>query len=1125
MQSSPPPPPRWLPPTAISPGVQVREEAYFCDCPQCGSIPSPVSKRTFDRHRGARHTPDSQLIAYGARDTGAPIPGPLHTARSIVPTHGMHAPPVQLNVNEAYTICPSSDLRFPGAQYAARAPNFNQHEGTDCGDATAICSAPCIWFCSTDSTAPSADERSVPGPSIHARSPRSATQQAASPGRLDTFSPPPPNSPSRFPGGGPLVHGIEDDAEDGKSSSGESNPVDEDEEPEVGYTEGQGARADAHRREFYRTQQYINELSTATLAGSGLDDDTLARLRSARKSIPPMTRGQRAGVRMFLARGDASEANYTDVRAAMLEYVQDTPARTDPIPTYEQVKKLIGELTGITTIQTDMCPNTCVAYTGPFATLLACPKCGETRYEPVALDRDKRIPRRTFLTFPLGPQLQAMWANPESARAMRHRLTETDRIIRLLRDSNDGGIDQSISLPVFDDIYFGKDYLDAFQSGRIGRDDMVVMFSIDGAQLYASKQSDCWFYIWVLLDLSPTLRYKKRYVLPGGVIGGPNKPRNLDSFLFPGLYHLAGLQTEGLQIWDSVDRRTFQSKVFLPLATADSPAMAYLNGLVGHNGALGCRVYCGQPGRHKPYHPTYYPALKRPTNDPGARRDITLSVNRADASQRAAAQYQENLEKVRNARSNRDYSEARLKTGIAKPSIFCGLPGFLGMPGGFALDLMHLISLNLTDLIVSLLRGTLSCEHPDDKSTWDFAIFSDPQVWKAHGHVVAEATRYLPGSFDRPPRDPSKKISSGYKAWEFLLYVYGLLPGLLRHLLPPLYYRHFCRLVFGVRIVLQYRLPRVSLPPAQKQLLAYVTEYEDIYYQRRLERLHFVRPSLHTLAHVVPEAYRVGPGALHTQWTMENYIGNITREIKQHVTPYANVAERALRRCQVNALKAIFPEFDEPETLPQHARDLGDGYVLLTAADATERSVSVPEGEAILEFLREQRVQLENPHWQPIVRRWARLQLPTGQIARCAWKECALEARGRQPRRARMVKLANNCFAEVQYFFRMHLHDHAETLAMVSVFSAPDPAILEYSRSTLLACTYRGEASRMVVFAKQIVSVIAMVPLPLTPAEECDPRASELYGQRFFVVEKPGLDVALMAGRTEDSHVDSDGLD
>jgi hypothetical protein len=44
------------------------------------------------------------------------------------------------------------------------------------------------------------------------------------------------------------------------------------------------------------------------------------------------------------------------------------------------------------------------------------------------------------------------------------------------------------------------------------------MLLINGAQLYESKQSDCWIYIWFLLDLAPDLLHKKKYILLGGFI-------------------------------------------------------------------------------------------------------------------------------------------------------------------------------------------------------------------------------------------------------------------------------------------------------------------------------------------------------------------------------------------------------------------------------------------------------------------------------------------------------------------------------------------------------------------------------------------------------------------------------
>ena len=73
------------------------------------------------------------------------------------------------------------------------------------------------------------------------------------------------------------------------------------------------------------------------------------------------------------------------------------------------------------------------------------------------------------------------------------------------------------------------------------------MLSIDGAQIYQSKQSDCWIYICVAHDLAPDKHYKKKYVLPGGFIPGPNKPKNVNSFLFTDLYHAAALMKKAFK--------------------------------------------------------------------------------------------------------------------------------------------------------------------------------------------------------------------------------------------------------------------------------------------------------------------------------------------------------------------------------------------------------------------------------------------------------------------------------------------------------------------------------------------------------------------------------------------------
>jgi hypothetical protein len=167
-------------------------------------------------------------------------------------------------------------------------------------------------------------------------------------------------------------------------------------------------------------------------------------------------------------------------------------------------------------------------------------------------------------------------------------------------------------LSSYSDFFHSCNYLEDVKKGEISNDDIVLMLSIDGTQLYAHKASDCWIYIWVIMDLSPDECYKKRHMLPGRFIPGLNKLKHLDSFLFLGLHYLCSLQWEGLHIWDALADCLFISKLFLGLNTEDGPGMAYLNSLVGHHGKYRCWLYCLVPGYHKPNGSHYYPALLKP---------------------------------------------------------------------------------------------------------------------------------------------------------------------------------------------------------------------------------------------------------------------------------------------------------------------------------------------------------------------------------------------------------------------------------------------------------------------------------------------------------------------------------
>jgi hypothetical protein len=151
------------------------------------------------------------------------------------------------------------------------------------------------------------------------------------------------------------------------------------------------------------------------------------------------------------------------------------------------------------------------------------------------------------------------------------------------------------------------------------------------------------------------------------------------------------------------------------------------------------------------------------------------------------------------------------------------------------------------------------------------------------------------------------------------------------------------------------------------------------------ERIHFIRQSVHVMSHLGPEVIRVGPAALYSQWTIERTIGNLGQEIKSDSEPYANLAQRALRRCQMNALKAMIPDLDpDEEKPPRGSIDLGDGYSLRRARDEYKHRLNGDAGRVIHKFLEDHNGPM--PGTLAVVR-WARLRLPNGQIARSLWKE------------------------------------------------------------------------------------------------------------------------------------------
>jgi hypothetical protein len=290
--------------------------------------------------------------------------------------------------------------------------------------------------------------------------------------------------------------------------------------------------------------RFIELLKDAKLDGSKMDTEDIARLRCASSEFPSNAFDPNFlfALRSFFACNNASQETYNRFCAAALARHPE-----DEFLSYHQVRRRIEQISGVVPITHDMCINSCCAFIGPFEDFTECHICAEPRYESgLSLRGRNERPRRQFHTIPIGPVLQALYRSPENAKKMHYRKERTAEILSRAQ-TNHG----KIKIDIYDDVYVGSDYLKAVLEGRIKDDDILIQIAIDGAQLFRNKPSDCWMYIYIIHNLSPDHRYKKQFVIPGGFIPGPQKPKHLVSFLLPGLYHLSVLQNEGLSIWDS----------------------------------------------------------------------------------------------------------------------------------------------------------------------------------------------------------------------------------------------------------------------------------------------------------------------------------------------------------------------------------------------------------------------------------------------------------------------------------------------------------------------------------------------------------------------------------------------
>nr|CAL10024.1 TPA: transposase domain-containing protein [Cryptococcus neoformans] len=254
-------------------------------------------------------------------------------------------------------------------------------------------------------------------------------------------------------------------------------------------------------------------------------------------------------------------------------------ANNIPFISLKEAQSLIDNYSDTLCDYYDMCKHSCLCFAGPYAKDQKCSKCGADRF-----DRNGK-PFQRFLYIKIIPRLQKMYNHPST----KERLMYRDKSTREYDNSNiqdifDGSmyrilLEKEIEV---DGRKLGTKY---FADDR----DIALSFSSDGFCPFDNGSGTCWPLVLFNLNLPPEERVHTREILSVGLIPGPKKPEDFDSFIYPLVEELLQL-TVGVHTWDADLGSFFTLRAHLLYVSGDTPAVSMIMHMKGTGSFHPCRM-------------------------------------------------------------------------------------------------------------------------------------------------------------------------------------------------------------------------------------------------------------------------------------------------------------------------------------------------------------------------------------------------------------------------------------------------------------------------------------------------------------------------------------------------------
>lgn len=491
----------------------------------------------------------------------------------------------------------------------------------------------------------------------------------------------------------------------------------------------------------------------------------------------------------------------TDHLLMQIEYI----SRCD-LGTLHQMKKRLSELSELMAESYDCCVKSCVAFTGPHSKLKACPRCRKPRH------RRNGKPMKTYRYIPLIPQLVAYFLNRELNERMRYRSEGHPRA-----KAEKGGN--------MTDVFDGSHYLGLLEKEvtidghGLGHTyfsdprDIALGLATDGVNPWRRRKSTFWPILLYNFNLPPTERSHDDNAICIGEVPGPEKPKDMDSFLYPAVQELLKLSV-GVKAYDVVEKEIFTLRAYLLTIFGDIPAVSMLLRMKGHNARSPCRLCMIQGVR--------IPNSKLTTHYvPHCRKNLKgqTDYDPTNLPPRTPKQFMAQANEVQLAETTAESGRLATKYGINGVPLLSTLDS-LALPLSTGYEFMHLVFENLIPNLALLWSGNFKGLNKDQPFVFG------KTVWEAIGAAAAASQSTMPSSYGTPvPNIATNRSTFSAEAWSQWALFVG--PIVLNGRFPNRkYYDHFCDLVRLINLCLKFEFSKDDISEIRHGFIQWVQKYE-----------------------------------------------------------------------------------------------------------------------------------------------------------------------------------------------------------------------------------------------------------------------------------------------------------